>query len=56
MSTEVIKALKQPDVAKYVTESGGSVVASSIKEAEWLFRREFDDAAEIIPIAGIKPE
>lgn len=56
VSTEVIKALKQPDVAKYVTESGGSVVASSIKEAERLFRREFDDAAEIIRTAGIKPE
>ncbi|GAA5236755.1 Bug family tripartite tricarboxylate transporter substrate binding protein [Verticiella sediminum] len=53
---EVVRALHAPDVVRLVHESGGTVLASSVEEAEHIFRREYEKAGRIIKTAGIKAE
>lgn len=56
LQAELVRALKDPEVEKFVTASGGAIVASSVKDAEKTFEKEYADAGAVIRQLGIKAD
>jgi tripartite-type tricarboxylate transporter receptor subunit TctC len=56
VNSEIVRALKSPDVSGYISSEGGDPVGSTPDELAGMFKREIARYARIIKLAGIKPE
>jgi len=50
------KALRTPEIQRFIAEGGGDVIGGSAKACENLFQREFAEYGRLIADAGIKAE
>jgi tripartite-type tricarboxylate transporter receptor subunit TctC len=56
LNTEIVKAVKSPDVREFITKEGGDPVGSSPDELAKYFRREIDKYAKVIKSGNITAE
>jgi tripartite-type tricarboxylate transporter receptor subunit TctC len=56
LNSEIVKALKAPDVRDFITKEGGDPVGSSPEELNKYFRREIDKYAKVIKAGNITAE
>jgi tripartite-type tricarboxylate transporter receptor subunit TctC len=56
LNTEIVKAVKSPDVREFITNEGGDPVGSSPDELAKYFRREIDKYAKVIKSGNITAE
>ena len=56
LNSEIVKALKSPDVRDFITKEGGDPVGSSPDELAKYFKREVDKYAKVIKAGNITAE
>lgn len=56
INTEIARALRSPDVAKFIDDNGSQTVASSVEEAQRTFARDFEVYGKLAHRIGLKPE
>ena len=56
INTEIARALRSPDVAKFIEDNGSQAVASSVEEAQRSFARDFEVYGKLAHRIGLKPE
>jgi tripartite-type tricarboxylate transporter receptor subunit TctC len=56
LNTEILRALKSPDVAGFIEREGGEPVGSTPEELAAMFKREVERYAKIVKAANIKLE
>ncbi|MGZ5089873.1 MAG: tripartite tricarboxylate transporter substrate binding protein [Burkholderiales bacterium] len=56
LNSEIVKALKSPDVREFITKEGGDPVGSSPEELAKYFKREIDKYAKVIKSGNITAE
>lgn len=56
MNSEILKALKSPDVREFITKEGGDPVGSTPEELAAYFKREVERYGKIIRAGNIQPE
>jgi tripartite-type tricarboxylate transporter receptor subunit TctC len=56
LNSEIVKALKSPDVREFITKEGGDPVGSSPDELAKYFKREVDKYAKVIKAGNITAE
>ncbi len=56
LNSEILRALKSPDIASFISGEGGEPVGSTPEALTAMFTREVERYAKIIKAANIKPE
>jgi len=56
LHTELVKALRDPDITAKLDTMGLGVVANTSEEFSEQVRKEFEQRGKLIQQAGIKPE
>ena len=56
LHSEIVKALKSPDVHAFITKEGGDPVGSAPEDLAKYFRREIDKYAKVIKAGNITAE
>lgn len=51
-----VAALRTPEMAQFIAEGGGSVIASSVKDADTMVSQEIERYAKVIKTLGIKAD
>jgi tripartite-type tricarboxylate transporter receptor subunit TctC len=56
LNGEFNRALRTPDVERFIADSGGAVIGGTAKDCESLFQRDFVEYGRLIAEAGIKAD